>query len=244
MAKAALLLPAAIYILFLFFVYDVPIPKKYFFSAPGEGVGAEGFVECAVGVGVHFFLCQCGNPMLMDLRKRRGEGFLIERTEALAFIAAKNVGRPLQDLYFFRGEIFLLLCEVGLASEGIEFVFSDGTPGTADEAFAAAAAIQRERLIRSKRQCGQDGSDGDEGAVCRMDQAVIFSKEPKPGGVGKPAVDHGRGIHEWEKLLARVRRGGSLYDFLKIAMDDFVVVHGPCVERDISFFRLGWSVWE
>lgn len=31
MAKAALLLPAAIYILFLFFVYDVPIPKKYFF---------------------------------------------------------------------------------------------------------------------------------------------------------------------------------------------------------------------
>ena len=77
-----------------------------------------------------------------------------------------------------------------------------------------------------------------------MDQAVISSKEPKPGGVGKPAVDHGRGIHEWEKLLARVRRGGSLYDFLKIAMDDFVVVHGSCVERDISFFRLEWSVWK
>ena len=88
--------------------------------------------------------------MRMDLRKRRGEGFLIERTEALAFIAAKNVGCPLQDLYFFRGEIFLLLREVGLASERIESVFSDGTPGTADEAFAAAAAIQRERLIRGK----------------------------------------------------------------------------------------------
>ena len=228
----------------VFLIYDFPISEQYFFPAPGESVGAEGFIEGAVGVGVHFFLCQCGNPMLMDLRKWRGSGFLIERTEALAFIAAKNVGRPLQDLYFFRGEIFLLLCEVGLASEGIESVFSDGTPGTVDEAFAAAAAIQRERLIRSKRQCGQDGSDGDEGAVCRMDQAVIFSKEPKPGGVGKPAVDHGRGIHEWEKLLARIRRGSRLYDFLKIAMDDFVVVHGPCVERDISFFGLKRSVWE
>ena len=77
-----------------------------------------------------------------------------------------------------------------------------------------------------------------------MDQAVISSKEPKPGGVGKPAVDHGRGIHEWEKLLARVKWGGSLYDFLKIAMDDFVVVHGSCVERDISFFLLERSVWK
>ena len=77
-----------------------------------------------------------------------------------------------------------------------------------------------------------------------MDQAVISSEEPKSGGVGEPAVDHGRGIHEWKKLLARVRRASRLYDFLKIAMDDFVVVHGPCVERDISFFRLGWSVWE
>ena len=88
--------------------------------------------------------------MLMDLRKRRGSGFLIEGAKALAFIAAKNVGCPLQDLYFFRGEIFLLLCEVGLASERIESVFSDGTPGAADEAFAAAAAMQRERLIRCK----------------------------------------------------------------------------------------------
>ena len=88
--------------------------------------------------------------MLMDLRKRRGSGFLIEGAKALAFIAAKNVGCPLQDLYFFRGEIFLLLREVGFASEGIESVFSDGASGTADEAFAAAAAIQRERLIRCK----------------------------------------------------------------------------------------------
>ena len=40
--------------------------------------------------------------MLMDFRKRRGEGFLIEGAETLAFIAAKNVGCPLQDLYFFR----------------------------------------------------------------------------------------------------------------------------------------------
>ena len=123
-------------------------------------------------------------------------------------------------------------------------MFSDGASGAADEAFAAVAAIQCERLIGRKWQCGQDGSDGDEGAVGRMDQAVISSKETKPCGVGEPAVDHGRGIHEWEKLLARIRRGSRLYDFLKIAVDDFVVVHGPCVERDISFFRLGWSVWK
>ncbi len=88
--------------------------------------------------------------MLMDLRKRRGEGFLIEGTEALAFIAAKNVGGPLQDLYFFRGEIILLLREVGLASERVEPLLSDGVSGTTDEAFAAAAAMQRERLIRCK----------------------------------------------------------------------------------------------
>ena len=77
-----------------------------------------------------------------------------------------------------------------------------------------------------------------------MDQAVISSEKPKSGGVGKPAVDHGRGIHEWEKLLARVRRASSLYDFLKIVVDDFMIVHGPCVERDISFFLAGRSVWK
>lgn len=150
MAKAALLLPAAIYILFLFFVYDVPIPKKYFFSAPGEGVGAEGFVECAIGIAVHFFLCQCRDSMLMDLRKRRGSGFLIEGAKALAFIAAKNVGCPLQDLHLRRRELFLLLREVRLASERVEPLLSDGTPGTTDEAFAAAATMQRERFIRCK----------------------------------------------------------------------------------------------
>ncbi len=91
-AKAELLLPAAIDSLFVFFVYDVPIPEQYFFPAPGEGVGTEGFVEGAVGIAVHFFLCQCRDPMLMDLRKRRGEGFLIKGAKALAFIAAKNVG--------------------------------------------------------------------------------------------------------------------------------------------------------
>ena len=57
MAKAELLLTAAIDSLFVFFVYDVPIPEQYFFPAPGEGVGAKGFVECAVGIAVHFFLC-------------------------------------------------------------------------------------------------------------------------------------------------------------------------------------------
>ncbi len=56
-AKAELLLTAAIDSLFVFFVYDVPIPEQYFFPAPGEGVGAKGFVECAVGIAVHFFLC-------------------------------------------------------------------------------------------------------------------------------------------------------------------------------------------
>lgn len=146
-AKAELLLTAAIYSLFVFFVYDVPIPEQYFFPAPGEGVGTEGFVKGAVGIAVHFFLCQCRDPMLMDLRKRRGEGFLIERTEALAFIAAKNVGCPLQDLHLRRRELFLLLREVGFASEGVEPLLSDGTPGTTDEAFTAAAAMQRERLI-------------------------------------------------------------------------------------------------
>ena len=85
--------------------------------------------------------------MLMDLRKRRGEGFLIEGAKALAFIAAKNVGCPLQDLHLRRRELFLLLCEVRLASERVEPLLSDGTPWTTDEAFAAAAAIQRERLI-------------------------------------------------------------------------------------------------
>ena len=72
-----------------------------------------------------------------------------------------------------------------------------------------------------------------------MDQAVISSEEPKPGGVGEPAVDHGRGIHEWEELLARVRRASSFYDFLKIVVDDLMIVHGPCVERDISCFLAG-----
>ena len=132
----------------MFLIYDVPIPEQYFFPAPGEGVGTEGFVEGAVGIAVHFFLCQCRDPMLMHLRKRRGEGFLIERTKALAFIAAKNVGCPLQDLYLRRRELFLLLREVRLASEGVEPLLSDGTPGTTDEAFAAAAAMQRERFIR------------------------------------------------------------------------------------------------
>ena len=148
MAKAELLLPAVIDSLFVFFVYDVPIPEQYFFPAPGEGVGTEGFVEGAVGIAVHFFLCQCRDPMLMDLRKRRGEGFLIEGTKTLAFIATKNVGCPLQDLHLRRRELFLLLREVGFASEGVETLLSDGTPWTTDEAFAAAAAIQRERLIR------------------------------------------------------------------------------------------------
>ena len=149
-AKAELLLTAAIDSLLVFFVYDVPIPEQYFFPAPGEGVGAKGSVEGAVGIAVHFFLCQCRDPMLMDLRKRRGEGFLIEGAKALAFIAAKNVGCPLQDLYLRRRERFLLLREVGFASEGVETLLSDGTPWTTDEAFAAAAAIQRERLIRCK----------------------------------------------------------------------------------------------
>ena len=147
-AKAELLLPAAVYILFPFFVYDVPIPEQYFFPAPGEGVGTEGFVEGAVGIAVHFFLCQCRDPMLMDLRKRRGEGFLIKGAKALAFIAAKNVGCSLQDLHLRRRELFLLLREVRLASEGVEPLLSDGTPGTTDEAFAAAAAMHCERLIR------------------------------------------------------------------------------------------------
>ena len=57
MAKAELLLTAAIDSLLVFFVYDVPISEQYFFPAPGEGVGTEGFVECAVGIAVHFFLC-------------------------------------------------------------------------------------------------------------------------------------------------------------------------------------------
>lgn len=148
MAKAELLLPAAVYILFPFFVYDVPIPEQYFFPAPGEGVGTEGFVEGAVGIAVHFFLCQCRDPMLMDLWKRRGEGFLIEGAKALAFIAAKNVGCPLQDLYLRRRELFLFLREVRLASERIQPLLSDGVSGTMDEAFAAAAAMHCERLIR------------------------------------------------------------------------------------------------
>ena len=77
-----------------------------------------------------------------------------------------------------------------------------------------------------------------------MDQAVISSEEPKPGGVGEPAVDHGRGIHEGKKLLARVRGASRLYDFLKIAVDDLMIVHGSCIERDISFFLAGRSVWK
>lgn len=149
-AKVELLLTAAIDSLLVFFVYDVPIPEQYFFPAPGEGVGTEGFVEGAVGIAVHFFLCQCRDPMLMDFRKRGGEGFLIVGAKALAFIAAKNVGRPLQDLHLRRREFFLLLREVGFASERVEPLLSDGTPGTTDEAFAAAAAMQRERLIRCK----------------------------------------------------------------------------------------------
>ena len=148
MAKAELLLTATIDSLLVFFVYDVPIPEQYFFPAPGEGVGTEGFVEGAVGIAVHFFLCQCRDPMLMDLRKRRGSGFLIKGAKALAFIATKNVGCPLQDLHLRRRELFLLLCEVRFASERVEPLLSDGTPGTTDEAFAAAAAMQRERLIR------------------------------------------------------------------------------------------------
>ena len=77
-----------------------------------------------------------------------------------------------------------------------------------------------------------------------MDQAVISSEEPKSGGIGEPTVDHGRGIHEGEKLLARVRRASCLYDFLKIVVDDLMIVHGPCVERDISFFFSGRFVWK
>ena len=134
----------------VFLIYNFPIPEQYFFPAPGEGVGAEGFVEGAVGIAVHFFLCQGRDPMLMDFRKRGGEGFLIEGAKALAFIAAKNVGCPLQDLHLRRRELFLLLREVRLASEGVEPLLSDGTPGTTDEAFAATAAMQRERFIRCK----------------------------------------------------------------------------------------------
>ena len=59
----------------VFLIYNFPIPEQYFFPAPGEGVGAEGFVEGAVGIAVHFFLCQGRDPMLMDFRKRGGEGF-------------------------------------------------------------------------------------------------------------------------------------------------------------------------
>ena len=77
-----------------------------------------------------------------------------------------------------------------------------------------------------------------------MNQAVISSEEPKSGGVGEPAVDHGRGVHEGEKLLVRVRWASRLYDFLKIAVDDLMIVHGPCIERDISFFFSGRSVWK
>lgn len=77
-----------------------------------------------------------------------------------------------------------------------------------------------------------------------MDQAVISSEEPKSGGIGKPAVDHGGGIHEGKKLLAWVRRASRLYDFLKIVVDDLMIVHGPCIERDISFFFSGRSVWK
>ena len=77
-----------------------------------------------------------------------------------------------------------------------------------------------------------------------MDQAVISSEEPKSGGIGEPSVDHGRGIYEWKKLLARVKRASRLYDFLKIAVDDLMIVHGPCIERDISFFFFGRSVWK
>ena len=75
---------------------------------------------------------------------------MIEGAKALAFIAAKNVGCPLQDLHLRRGELFLLLREVRLASERVEPFLSDGVSGTTDEAFAAATAMQRERLIRCK----------------------------------------------------------------------------------------------
>ena len=77
-----------------------------------------------------------------------------------------------------------------------------------------------------------------------MDQAVISSEEPKSGGIGEPSVDHGRGIHKGKKLLARVRRVSRLYDFLKIVVDDLMIVHGPCIKRDISFFLAGRSVWK
>ena len=77
-----------------------------------------------------------------------------------------------------------------------------------------------------------------------MDQAVISSEKPKSGGIGEPSVDHGRGIYQGKKLLARVKRASRLYDFLKIVVDDLMIVHGPCVERDISFFLAGRSVWK
>ena len=77
-----------------------------------------------------------------------------------------------------------------------------------------------------------------------MDQAVISSEEPKSGGIGEPSVDHGRGIHEGKKLLAGETGGRRLYDFLKIVVDDFMIVHGPCVECDISFFFSGRFVWK
>ena len=62
---------------------------------------------------------------------------------------------------------------------------------------------------------------------------------------------HRRAIgRPWERYLpgeeiARPgKRASRLYDFLKIVVDDLMIVHGPCVERDISFFFSGRSVWK
>lgn len=73
----------------------------------------------------------------------------------------------------------------------IEGILADDVARAVVEALPAFAAGKIERGIRRKLKGRQYGSDGEEGAVLWIDDAVILPEKSKPCSIGKPAVDMG-----------------------------------------------------
>ncbi len=160
----------------------------------------------------------------------------------MAFVAAKDIGCASEDLDFLLGELLLFLCDVGFAAPGRKATLRDGAAGAAGHTDMAVSARKGEGAIGGHVQGGQDGADGDIGAVAGMDEAVIFPEESQARPVSQPAIHQGRGIHQGEEFFLRI---GGFHHFdepREILVIDFVIVRRPGVESDISFLLFLWLI--
>ena len=162
------------------FFCKIQISKKHFSSSPCKSIFPHFLVKGTVGIGFQFLTGKEGKPVFPDFGKRGDGGVLVERAAELAFITAENKRRPCDDFFLFFSQRFLFLRQVGFAVPYIEGILADDVARAVVEALPAFAAGKIERGIRRKLKGRQYGSDGEEGAVLWIDDAVIFPKNPSP----------------------------------------------------------------